>query len=391
MVANIGDALLHFRPLIFGGSQSPGDISSHTEHVIGEFVDGPFPDAAFGRFIRTILLLAGGQPLLGSADQGGIHFIDLAHVVKFHQPVGGQDAVGGGLAEPLEAAAGHFIGDQPLIPGVDETLRLHLQLGRDLAGSLHVVQHQDIRVGNGGGLFKTAEGHPQHTIQPFCHLAEDARIDLDENLAGLVDGLVGDGDGVSDYPFQAAALRNQSFLAVGNDFHRPGNRIAFLLAAGGHGEFLEADRTGGNGKIDGPHFGGGQGDGFFRQALQLEPVFLLYLELNLLVSLEVIENRHRYMHLVILGQGNRKIDIDEEILENANAGGGRAKLPLGGGGHAGHPPGGNRISQGHMQKRPAVGVGDHGGIEVERLRKILADTNRFRGAGCKFRKTLILF
>ena len=113
---------------------------------------------------------------------------DLGHVVELHQAVGGEDLVGRRLAEPGEAAAGDFEGEQALVAVGDVALGLGVDLGRELLRALHVVEREDVGVGAGGGLFEAAAGHAQDAVHAFDDLAERAGIEADENAAGIGDG-----------------------------------------------------------------------------------------------------------------------------------------------------------------------------------------------------------
>ena len=136
----------------------------------------------------SVGLLLAGEPLLGALDQPRIDVVDLGHVVEFHQPVGGQDLVGGRLAEPGEAAAGHLKGQQALVAVGDIAFGLGVHLRRQLLGALHVVERQHVGIGAGGGLLEAAEGHAQNAVHAFDDLAQRAGIEADEDPAGIGDG-----------------------------------------------------------------------------------------------------------------------------------------------------------------------------------------------------------
>ena len=53
---------------------------------------------------------------------------------------------------------------------------------------------------------------------------------------------------------------------------------------------------------------------------------LLDLELDFLIGLEVVIDGYGYVDLVVLSESDGEIDVDEEVLEDADAGGGRAEL-----------------------------------------------------------------
>ncbi len=114
-----------------------------------------------------------------------IHVVDLRHVGELHQPVRRQDLVGRRIAEPRESAAGNFERQQPLIAVGDEALGLGVDLRRQLLGALHVIERQHVGIGAGRGLLEAAARHAQNAVHAFDHLAQRARIQPHENLAGV--------------------------------------------------------------------------------------------------------------------------------------------------------------------------------------------------------------
>ena len=79
-----------------------------------------------------------------------------------------------------------------------------------------------------------------------------------------------------------------------------------------------------------------------------------------------------------MGEGDGQIEIDEEILEDLEAGGAAAERAVRGGGEHGHAPGGDGVGHGNGDAGAAVAVGDDFGIDVERFGEVGAHV---RGGG----------
>ena len=143
---------------------------------------------------------------------------DLGHIAELHQPVGGEDLVGGGLTEPGEAAAGDLEGEQALVAVGDVALGLGVDLGREFLGALHVVEREDVGVGAGGGLLEAAAGHAEDAVHAFDDLAERAGIEADEDAGGVGDGASREVEIVLGGVLEAAVEDEVLLAAVGDDF-----------------------------------------------------------------------------------------------------------------------------------------------------------------------------
>ncbi len=152
-------------------------------------------------------------------DEARVDFVDLGHVVELHEAVGGEDFVGGRLAEPGEAAAGDFEGEKALVAVGDVALGLGVDFGRELLGALHVVEREDVGVGAGGGLLEAAAGHAEDAVHAFDDLAERAGVEADEDACWrrgwrLRGSLCRAGRVFSRRPLKTSVL----LAAVGDDF-----------------------------------------------------------------------------------------------------------------------------------------------------------------------------
>ncbi len=67
--------------------------------------------------------------------------------------------VAGGLAEDLKTAAIDLEREEALVAQIDVFTGFHFYGGCDAARSLHVIKREDVGIGGGTGLFKTAEWH----------------------------------------------------------------------------------------------------------------------------------------------------------------------------------------------------------------------------------------
>ncbi len=114
----------------------------------------------------AVRLLLVEEPAAGAVDQGGVDVVDAGHVLEFEQAVGGQDAVGRRVAEPVEPAAGDLEAQEPLVAEVDVLPRLGLDRGQGRVGALQVVEGEDVRVGRRRGLLEAAVGRWKTASSP---------------------------------------------------------------------------------------------------------------------------------------------------------------------------------------------------------------------------------
>ena len=84
----------------------------------------------------------------------------------------------------------------------------------------------------------------------------------------------------------------------------------------------------------------------------------------------VVVGRHRNGNAVALGEGDREIEIDEEILKDLQVAGAGAERAVGGGSQHGHAPGGDVVGHADDDAGAAVAVGNDLGIDVERLGEV---------------------
>ena len=91
--------------------------------------------------------------------------------------------------------------------------------------------------------------------------------------------------------------------------------------------------------------------------------------------------RDRDGDAVALGEGDGEVEVDEEVLEDFEAGGtGAERAGLGGGEH-GHAPGCDGVGDGDRDARVALGVGDDLWVDVEGLGEVGADVGSCRMTG----------
>ncbi len=108
-------------------------------------------------------------------------------------------------------------------------------------------------------------------------------------------------------------------LAVGHYVDAALDGVGHLRAAGLDGQREMADLFGTDAELDRRDLVGFQVERA-RQAEsvhQLEPRFGLQVEFDRLRIFEVVVNGHREGDLVVLGQGDGQVEIDEEVLEDA--------------------------------------------------------------------------
>ena len=180
--------LLDRRPLVAGVLQRPGDVGGDAQHVRVVAIGRAFVDELRVRLPTAVRLLLPASHCCVRWISLRVHVVDLRHVGELHQPVRRQDLVGRRVAEPGEAAARHFEGQQPLIAVGDEALGLGVHLGRQLLRALHVVERQHVGIGARRGLLEAAAGHAQDAVHAFDHLAQRPGIEPDEDLAGVGNG-----------------------------------------------------------------------------------------------------------------------------------------------------------------------------------------------------------
>ena len=201
---------------------------------------------------------------------------DLRHVVELHQAVGGENLVGGRLAEPGEAAAGDFEGEQALIAVGDVALGLGVDLGRQFLGALHVIEREHVGVSAGRGLLEAAAGHAQNAVHAFDDLAERAGIEPDEDAGGVGDGVGGEVQIVLGGVFEAAVEDEVLLAAVGDDFDLADDDVGAVCGAvhvGGERELEFADAFGVEGELRAADAAGFDGDSLVgRVVVEREPV-----------------------------------------------------------------------------------------------------------------------
>ena len=112
------------------------------------------------------------EPRPRSFDHLRVNVMDPGHVAELHQPVGRQRAIGGRVAEPVEAAAGDLEAQQPLVAEVDVLPGRRLDLGHALLRAAEVVQRQHVRIRRRGGLLEAAVRPLENRLQPIDKLAE---------------------------------------------------------------------------------------------------------------------------------------------------------------------------------------------------------------------------
>src|ERR1017187_2785032 len=160
-------------------------------------------------------------PLLRSQDEFWIYVVDFRHVAELHEAVRRKDLVSRRIAEPGEAAARDFKGQQPLIAVGDVSLGLSVYFWSQLFRTLHVIECKDVGVRAGGGLLEAAAGHAENAVHAFDNLAEWAGIKPDKNLRGVGDGSRGKVQFVLHGIFQASVEDQVLFAAVRNHFDFP--------------------------------------------------------------------------------------------------------------------------------------------------------------------------
>ena len=205
--------------------ERPGNVRGDAQHVGVVAIGCAFVDEVGVRLPTAVGLLLAGEPVAGALDEPRIDVGDLGHVVELHQAVGGKNLVGGRLAEPGEAAAGDFEGEQPLVAVGDVAFGLGVDLRRELLGALHVVEREYVGIGAGRSLLEAAAGHAQDAVHAFDHLAERPGIEADEDAAGVGDGVGGKVEIVCALSFEAAVEDDVLLAAVGDDFDLADNDI----------------------------------------------------------------------------------------------------------------------------------------------------------------------
>ncbi len=180
--------------LVAGVGERPRDVCGDAEDVGVEARGCALVDEAGVRAPAAVGLLLGYQPVAGARDDAWVDVGNLAHVVELHQAVGGKDLVGGGLAEPAEAAAADFKREQPLVAVGDVAFGFGMDFGRQLFGALHVIEREHVGVGARRRLLEAAAGHAQDAVHAFDDLAERAGVQAHEERRGVRQGVSGEAE-----------------------------------------------------------------------------------------------------------------------------------------------------------------------------------------------------
>ncbi|MGC4122900.1 MAG: hypothetical protein QM765_51700 [Myxococcales bacterium] len=284
--------------------------------------------------------------------------------------------VGGGAAEPFEAAALHLEGEQALVSQLEvlECARLDVRLGGLVAAQ--VVEDEDVGEGRGGGLLEAARGHPQHALEALERGGEEPGIDAQQELLAAGDGALGDrgGDGLCLGSQRATDGRLRGH-AVRADFDLAAEGVVELGAEGVDGERLFSERLGAQLERHALDLVGRQLDLLDARRERLEPVRGLDLQLHLLGLRQVVVHGDRDLDLVAHGQRRRQIDVDEEVLEGDEGPGADAQAPVRGArGRADAPPG-NGVGDRHRHAPLAIGASDDRRRPEHRLREPGADAD----------------
>ena len=257
VVADIRDRLLQLRRLQAGVQQRPGHIAGQQQFRIAHRGDGlvvGHADLVPGAVGRLLL----EEPGLRAVDDAVVHRVDLRHVVELLQAVGADpdQRLVGLLPPPIEAAGLVLERQQPLVAGVEVLLGLHHDGGRLRVRPAEVVHRQHVGVGRRRGLLEAAAGHPQDAVGPFEELAEDAGVDLHQQLRGVGQGVLGDGQRLDDVAAEVVGDGLLDELAVGADFDGALDRVGHLGAVGLDGQGEAARLAGADAEMGGGHFVG---------------------------------------------------------------------------------------------------------------------------------------
>ena len=91
----------------------------------------------------------------------------------------------------------------------------------------------------------------------------------------------------------------------------------------------------------------------------------------------VVVDGDRNGDAIALGEGDGQIEIDEEVLEDFEAGEAEPSAPRLRGGEHGHAPGGDGVGDGDGDAGVAVAVGDDLGVDVEGFGEVGANMRSF--------------
>ena len=142
--------------------ERPGDVSRNPLYVAVVAIGGALINEVGVGLPAPILLLLSNQPRAGALNEPRVYIGDFGHIVEFHESVGGENLVSRRLAEPGEAAAGHFESEQALVAVGDESLGFGVHFRCELARALHVIERQHIGICGRGSLLEAANGHAQN-------------------------------------------------------------------------------------------------------------------------------------------------------------------------------------------------------------------------------------
>ncbi len=303
--------------------------------------------------------------------------MDARHVGELLKAVGGQDLVGRRVAEPREAAALDLEGNEPLVAERDEPFGLGLDLGGELLARLEVVHHQDVRVGGRRRLLEAAARHAEDRVEPLDDLRERAGVELDEDLRGVGDRVRRKDDLLRHRPLEPLVDDDVLLLAVRAHLDRAGDGVAgrsgVPVEPARHLELLLADLR----RLD-PEVGdadlAGRDVDLLRGhvAVEREPRVLPELERHALRRGQVVVDRHRDRDRVALRDRDRQVEVDEEVLEDADRRGRRAERAARRRRERRHAPGGDRVGHRHADRRAPRAVGDQRRVGIERLGEVAA-------------------
>ena len=111
-------------------------------------------------------------------------------------------------------------------------------------------------------------------------------------------------------------------------------------------------------------------------ALQLEPVGLFQFQAHGLLFGQVVEHAHRDGYFVAHGERERQIQVDKEILEDAQGSARTAQPAILRRGQGGHPPGGDAVRYRDVQGEGAIRPGHSIRQPQHRLGEVLAQARR---------------
>ncbi len=147
------------------------------------------------------------------------------------------------------------------------------------------------------------------------------------------------------------------------------------LHGSGEREFEFADAFGVDGELRAADAAGVDGDGscWAVSSTSENQSSGLKFEGDVAACAGVVVDANRNGDAIALGEGDGQVEVDEEVLEDFEAGGAAAECAVLGGGEHGHAPGGDGVGDGDGDAGVAVGVGDDFGIDVEGFGEVGAD------------------